>query len=79
MCLFCKHDFFDAQDINLSVTLDNKSLMATYKKDKTQYELAKSSEKACTGAKKVTLSRAPRLPKINEVYFKHHCRNMRYT
>ena len=79
MCLFCKHDFFDAQDINLSVTLDNKSLMATYKKDKTQYELAKINEKAFTGAKKVTLSRAPRLPKINEVYFKRHCRNMRYT
>ena len=76
---FCKHDFFDAQDINLSVTLDNRSLMATYKKDKTQYELVKSSKQAFTGAKKATLSRAPRLPKINEVYFKRHCRNMHYT
>lgn len=71
--------FFDAQDINLSVTLDNRSLMATYKKDKTQYELVKSSENPFTRAKKVTLSRAPRLPKINEVYFKRHCRDMRYT
>ena len=51
--------------------------MKTHQTDKLKCDLEKPSGKVYTGAKNVSLVRAPKLPILKQVNFKYHCRNIR--